>query len=319
MPELRVILLLAGLALIAGLWIRERRRAAASGEAGAAASRASPAVADPAPGAAPAPRLPPARVVREAPADLPVIQIESPGELDVSFASAPPDDAAPAGEAFVSTPAPAAAPPGRTIAGAAPARAPLAPPPAAPATPTAPITPATPADEDGDVIGPVTERAADASPWDAPRNVVLSGADLVVDWPPEAERQIVALRVVPRGGERFAGRSLRQALVGEGFLHGPMDIFHLPGDDARVLLSAAGLTRPGVFQLDTMDTGRYAGLNVFAVLPGPLPADETFDRLIEAARALAARLNAELRDQRGEPLTTARVVALRAQLTGAGP
>lgn len=176
-----------------------------------------------------------------------------------------------------------------------------------------------PADEDGDVIGPVTERAADDTPWDAPRNVVLSAADLVIDWPPEAERQIVALRVVPRGGERFAGRSLRQALVGEGFLHGPMDIFHLPGDDARVLLSAAGLTRPGVFQLDTMDTGRYAGLNVFAVLPGPLPADETFDRLIEAARALAARLNAELRDQRGEPLTTARVVALRAQLTGAGP
>ena len=183
---------------------------------------------------------------------------------------------------------------------------------------TRPVEPAVPVHIEDDV-GPVIERDADDAQWQAPAIQQHSGASLVLDWPAESERQVVALRVMPRGADRFAGRSVRQALVGEGFLHGPMEIFHLPRDDGRVLLSAAGLMRPGVFRLDSMDTERFAGINVFAVLPGALPADETFDRLVEVGRLLSARLNAELRDQRGEPLTTARVVALRAQHAGAGP
>jgi len=288
MPELRVILLIAGIVLIAGLWIRERRRSAAAVRS-AAASR-SAAAGDS--GATEPPvhreagvRPAPPRVAREAPADLPVIQIDAADDIDMSFASAP--------SAPPPTSAPATAPASRADS-------------------------PTPQDSELDeAVGPVAVRAADPAPWDEAQNVVRSGADLVIDWPPEAERQIVALRVVPRGAERFAGRSVRQALIGEGFLHGSMDIFHLPGDDARVLISAASLTRPGVFHLESMDTERFAGLNIFAVLPGALPPDETFDRLIEAARGTAARLNAELRDQRGEPLTTARVVELRAALTGA--
>lgn len=297
MPELRIILLIAGAGLIAGLWVWERRRN----------PPARPAAAYPAPpqGApqaradtsdVPAVARAASRVAREPPPDLPIIQIDGPGEIDTSFARA--THAATVDDL------------------------------------PAPLVRATPdemrdgiveengvaiGDEIGDEVGPVVESPAAAPAWSASAAQPLAGDELVLDWPPESERQIVALRVVPRGAERFAGRSVRQALVGEGLVHGPMGIFHLPRDDGRVLMSAASLTRPGNFQLGAMDTERYAGLNVFAVLPGALPADEIFDRLIEVSRSLAARLNAELRDQQGEPLTTGRVVALRAGLVDPGP
>lgn len=266
MPELRVILVVAGAILIVGLlaWERRKGRVAARPEAPMEALSATVL-------SAPAPAEPqaPLRVAREPAHDLPVIQVGDAAEIDLSFATKPPE-------------------------------------------------PAVPVHFDDELGEPVEVTAKDA-PWQAPPMTPVSAADLVLEWPPEAERRVVALRVVPRGTDRFAGRSVRQALVGEGFLHGPMEIFHLPREDGRVLLSAAGLMRPGTFRLDGMDTERYAGINVFAVLPGALPADETFDRLVEVARALSARLNAELRDQRGEPLTTARVVALRAQHAGDGP
>ena len=96
-------------------------------------------------------------------------------------------------------------------------------------------------------------------------------APMVVDWPAEHERHILALRLVAPLPERFAGRSLRQALAAEGFLLGQFAIFHKPDDEHRAVLSAASLTRPGTFDMETMDSQHYGGLSLFAVLPGPKP------------------------------------------------
>ncbi len=284
MPELRIILLVAGAILIVGLLAWERRKGRATVRP---ATPVPPpeAIASPPPGppaTVPAAHAPtPLRAGREVTQDLPVIQLGDAVDIDLSFGAKPLEPAVPLHIALSED--------------------------------------VEAVQFDGDGIGPAFERGAESAPWQAPAVARLTAADLVLDWPAEAERQILALRVVPRSVDRFTGRSVRQALVGEGFLHGPLEIFHLPREDGRVLVSAAGLTRPGTFRLDAMDAERYAGINVFAVLPGALPAEEIFDRLIEVARGLAARLNAELRDHRGEPLTTARVVALRAQHAGAGP
>lgn len=130
-------------------------------------------------------------------------------------------------------------------------------------------------------------------------------------WPPETERRIVGLRVVARAGERFTGASLRQALQGEGFEHGDMDIFHRSTAEGRVLLSAASLTRPGSFDLATMDSNLYLGLNLFAILPGPLPARDTVDRLLTTGHTLAKRLRGELQGSQGEALTETRLAEMR--------
>ena len=136
-----------------------------------------------------------------------------------------------------------------------------------------------------------------------------------VDWPPDERRRVVALRLVAPQPERFAGRSLRQALAAEGFVLGRFAIFHKPDEEQRAVLSAASLTRPGTFDVETMDSQHYGGLSLFAVLPGPKPPPQAFDELIVAARNLNERLCGILQDEQGSPLTPARIALLRERLT----
>jgi cell division protein ZipA len=140
------------------------------------------------------------------------------------------------------------------------------------------------------------------------------GPDLVLAWPSESERRIVTLRVIPRVESRFQGRGVRQAFSAAGFWHGPLDIYHLPDDGGRVVVSAAALAQPGTFDPSIMDSQRFSGLNLFAVLPGPKPEKETFDELVHAARQLAERLDGTIADQHGEELTAQRIARLRQSL-----
>jgi cell division protein ZipA len=146
-----------------------------------------------------------------------------------------------------------------------------------------------------------------------------AGPSPVVDWPPDAERQIVSLRLVAATPERFVGRSLRQALAAEGFVLGRFAIFHKPDDEQRAVLSAASLTRPGTFDADTMDSQHFGGLSLFAVLPGPRPASQAFEDLVSTARNLNERLHGVLQDERGSPLTSARIALLRERIGSGSP
>lgn len=140
------------------------------------------------------------------------------------------------------------------------------------------------------------------------------GTQPIVDWPPEGERRIVALRLVASSNERFAGRTLRLALAAEGFVAGRFSIFHKAGLDGRAILSAASLSKPGTFDPELMDTQRFSGLNLFAVLPGALPPREAFAELLASARNLNDRLLGSLQDAHGEPLTQTRAAAIRDEL-----
>jgi FtsZ-interacting cell division protein ZipA len=135
-----------------------------------------------------------------------------------------------------------------------------------------------------------------------------------LSWPAETERRIVTLRVIPKAEPRFPGRALRQAFGGSGFVHGPLDIYHLPDEHGRVLLSAAALAQPGTFDPSIMDSQRFSGLNLFAVLPGPMPEREVFEELVHAARQLADRLDGLITDQHGDELTAGRIAKLRQSL-----
>jgi cell division protein ZipA len=137
---------------------------------------------------------------------------------------------------------------------------------------------------------------------------------ITLAWPDESERRIVTLRVIPKSEPRFPGRALRQAFSSSGFMHGPLDIYHLPDEQGRALLSAAALAQPGTFDPSIMDSQRFSGLNLFAVLPGPLPEREAFEELVHAARQLADRLDGLITDQHGDELTAGRVARLRQSL-----
>lgn len=168
---------------------------------------------------------------------------------------------------------------------------------------------ATLADRQAPTLQP--DHAAMQSPVPEP-DAVVADAEPVVEWPPEEQRRLVAVRVAARPGEKLQGRAVRLALGAEGFVHSKFAIFHKPGPDARVVVSAASLNKPGSFDLDTMDLQRYGGLGLFTVLPGHLPDERMLDELLEAARNLSERLEGVLQDERGAPLDAERIAALRA-------
>lgn len=136
----------------------------------------------------------------------------------------------------------------------------------------------------------------------------------IVEWPPEDQRTIVSLRLVARPPDRFRGHLLRQALAAEGFLFGDFDIFHKPDANNRAVLSASNLSKPGTFDMETMDTQRFIGLSLIAVLPGPKSPQKAFEDLLLTARMLNERLEGALQDDKGGPLTPMRIQALRDSL-----
>ena len=171
---------------------------------------------------------------------------------------------------------------------------------------------AQPSDYEGEAT--IAQEGEEAAPPPAP---LFTAADVtpikepIVDWPPDDQRKVVALRLVAPPPERLAGRALRLALASEGFVLGKFQIFHKPDSSGRAVLSAANLSKPGTFDVDTMDSQRFGGLSLFAVLPGPKPAMKAFDDLLTTARNLNERLQGALQDERGGPLTPTRIAALR--------
>jgi FtsZ-interacting cell division protein ZipA len=167
-----------------------------------------------------------------------------------------------------------------------------------------------------------TQFLGGAAAPDAPATPPIKPADItpiaepIVDWPPDDQRRVVALRLVATPPERLAGRALRLALASEGFVLGKFQIFHRPDESGRAVLSAANLSKPGTFDLGTMDSQRYGGLSLFTVLPGPRPPLKAFEDLLTTARNLNERLNGALQDERGGPLTPTRIASLRDSLAG---
>ena len=139
---------------------------------------------------------------------------------------------------------------------------------------------------------------------------------VIVEWPAADASQVLAVRVISVG-EKFSGRAVRLALAAEGFVLGKFEIFHKPGADGRALLSIASLNKPGTFDTQTIDMQRYSGLNLFAVLPGPLPGPDAVDELLACAQILAQRLRAVLQDEQGAPLSPSRTAAMRNQAAAA--
>jgi cell division protein ZipA len=151
-----------------------------------------------------------------------------------------------------------------------------------------------------------------------PVRAPVPGAPVVVDWPAAQDSQVLAVRLVSTG-EKFSGRAVRMALAAEGFVLGKFSIFHKPGPDGRALLSIASLNKPGTFDLHTIDLQRYGGLNLFTVLPGPVPGPDAVDELLGCAQVLSQRLRGTLQDETGQPLSPARTAVMRNTAAAAIP
>ena len=128
-------------------------------------------------------------------------------------------------------------------------------------------------------------------------------------------QRIVAIRVTAPSPSRFEGSLLQEALAAEGFEFGRYQVFHRLDKTGQPVISLASLREPGTFDPATMAGAAYAGVALFSVLPGPVPARQTFEELLVVGRSLAGRLGGNLQDERGTPLSLQRVAQLREEMT----
>jgi cell division protein ZipA len=146
----------------------------------------------------------------------------------------------------------------------------------------------------------------------------LTPLSVVVDWPAPDASKVLAVRLIS-SGEKFSGRAVRLALAAEGFVLGKFSIFHKPGPDGRALLSIASLNKPGTFDSSSIDLQRFSGLNLFTVLPGPVPGPDAVDEMLVCAQVLSQRLRGTLQDDHGQPLSPARTALMRSTAAAASP
>jgi len=164
-------------------------------------------------------------------------------------------------------------------------------------------------------IGTTTAaQAPDTTPPPRPRASEAAAAPAATTSPPAAPQKIFALRITAPAAIPFGGRALREAITAEGLEYGRYKVFHRLHADGEPMFSLASLKEPGTFDPATMDGASYRGVAMFAVLPGPAAPGQTFDALIETARAIADRLGGVLQDDRGVVLSVARVEQLRAEV-----
>lgn len=132
------------------------------------------------------------------------------------------------------------------------------------------------------------------------------------------EQLHIVMTVMARSGGRFSGQSLRSALEHADLHHGEMNIFHrheLPGDHhSATLFSAANVLAPGDFELTRMDTLTSPGIAMFMRLPGPDSPADAFQQMLDAATMVAEDLDGTLCDETRSSLTPQSINHLRERI-----
>ncbi len=137
----------------------------------------------------------------------------------------------------------------------------------------------------------------------------------------ESELHIV-MTVMARSGKRFSGEALRHALESADLYHGDMNIFHRheqPKDlSTPTLFSAANVLSPGSFERERMDEMNSPGIAMFMRLPGPEHPSEAFQTMLEAARTVAQDLGGTVCDESRSTLTPQSINHLRERIADFG-
>lgn len=145
---------------------------------------------------------------------------------------------------------------------------------------------------------------------------VLTGKPRVVPRKPVAEpapaeeQEVIVINVMSRQPEGFIGAALLETILSCGMRFGAMNIFHqyapAPDDDCS-LFSMANIVKPGVFDLNNMQSFQTPGVSLFMIMPlkgsANLSSMDVFDQMLATARKIAEKLDGELKDERRSVMT----------------
>jgi len=146
------------------------------------------------------------------------------------------------------------------------------------------------------------------------RRTAESDTESAAEIPAAGEQMIVALRLRARQPDGFDGSDLVKAFSAEGLEFGRFGAFHSLDERRRSRFLVASLVEPGSFEIEKMHELRCPGVSMFMVLPGPREPLSALDGMLTCARRLAERLDGEVLDDKGNPLTMQQAGWLREQV-----
>jgi len=127
--------------------------------------------------------------------------------------------------------------------------------------------------------------------------------------PDPTPTEVIVINVMSREPAGLMGSRLLETVLACGLRYGEMNIFHyhLSETDDTALFSMANILKPGIFDLNSMQSFQTPGVSFFLTLPlrggDKLSAMETFEKMLACAKKVAENLNGELRDERRSVMT----------------
>jgi len=120
------------------------------------------------------------------------------------------------------------------------------------------------------------------------------------------EQEVLVINVRASEEQPISGAALLPLFLTLGFKFGDQDIFHRhvnANGKGPVLFSLANMFKPGVFDIDNLETFQTKGVSLFMILPIEGDAHQVFNMMHNAARKLAEEFGAQVLDGRRSVLT----------------
>ncbi|NMH58555.1 cell division protein ZipA [Alteromonas ponticola] len=120
------------------------------------------------------------------------------------------------------------------------------------------------------------------------------------------EQEVLVLNVKAADESPISGAALLPMLLTLGFKFGEQDIFHRhvnSNGKGPVLFSLANMFKPGVFDIDNLETFTTQGVSLFMILPIEGDAHQVFNMMHNAARKIADEFGAQVLDGRRSVMT----------------
>ncbi|MCC2615337.1 cell division protein ZipA [Aestuariibacter halophilus] len=122
----------------------------------------------------------------------------------------------------------------------------------------------------------------------------------------EVEQEVLVLNVKAPDDQPIQGAALLPMLLTLGFKFGDQNIFHRhvnSNGKGPVLFSLANMFKPGVFDIDNLETFSTQGISLFMILPIEGDPHQVFNMMHNAARKIADEFSAQVLDGRRSVLT----------------
>lgn len=127
--------------------------------------------------------------------------------------------------------------------------------------------------------------------------------------PMDDKSQILMIFLSTKTDQKFSGYELMQAILAAGLRFGEGNLFHKyqhANSQGIVMFSLAAATTTGTFDLQNIESFSVRGLCLYMRLSGNTSIDgERLDLMISTAKSLSSSLNANLLDNKKQPLSEA--------------